>query len=253
MTDPRSRNRAISEVLSYSLIFGLIVASIAIVTVGGLGSLQSAQTNEQLSNAERAFDVLHDNLADIHGEGAPSRATEISLGNSELFFADNITMRVKITGHPEISREIRPVVFRIDRGRQLVYEAGATIRQERDGGVVLNDPPLSMVSDGDGQVHVRIVRTTAADVQSMGSTTVLVQGQAWKRDVLVTELNGATIEYVALDTPRQAAWVNYFENREYCSVSTSSPNTVRCDVVGGYENPEQLYVTVQAVRLQLIN
>ena len=248
------RERAVSEVLSYSLIFGLIIASIAIVTVGGVNSLQTAQTNEQLSNAERAFDVLHDNLADVYSEGAPSRATEISLGDSQLFLDENVTFRVKLDGVPEISREIRPLVFRIDGDRQLVYEAGATIRSERDGGIVLNAPPLALDADGAGHAHLPIVRTTSADVQSMGSTTILVRGQSWNREVLQSYVtNGPDLEYVEIETPRSGAWQDYFDQREYCiAVTEPSTDTVRCAIGNGYEDPRHLYVTEQAIEISLI-
>lgn len=254
----RATDRAVSEVLSYSLIFGLIVASIGIVTVGGLGSLQSAQTNEQLSNAERAFDVLHDNLADIHSEGAPSRSTEISLGESELFFDANVTMRVGIenaSGPFEFAAEIRPIVFRVEGERQLIYEAGATIRHAREGGIILNDPPFTISDSGAGHVHLPIVRTTSADVQSMGSTTILVRGQSWNRDVLHRDLqDGSDLKYIELETPRFEAWANYFDHQAYCdSVKTPSTETVRCNVDGsGFDDPHHLYVTEQAIEIELI-
>jgi hypothetical protein len=255
-----SSDRAVSEVLSYSLIFGLIVTSIVVVTVGGVGSLQSAQANEQLSNAERAFDVLHDNLADVHSEGAPSRATEVSLGTSQLFFADNVTLHVGLeepSGDREkFERQFRPVVFRVGGDRQIVYEAGAVVREERQGGLVLSEPPFSLVegAGGDGRAHVQLVSTTAADVQSMGSTTVLVRGQATNRQVLYSDVRGSSVlKNVTLETPRYAAWANYFERQEYCSSVTTNDPTVRCHVASGYEDPGQLFVSAQAIEVELID
>lgn len=256
-----SGDRAVSEVLSYSLIFGLIVASIAIVTVGGVGSLQSAQANEHLSNAERAFDVLHDNLADVHSEGAPSRATEVSLGTSELFFADNVTMHVGLEDPSgsarKFEREFRPIVFRVGEGRQIVYEAGAVLREQRQGGLVLNGPPFSLVADagsGDGRAHIQLVSTTAADVQSMGSTTVLVRGQATDRKVLYSDAGGdSVLKNITLETPRYAAWANFFERQAYCSSVTTSGSTVRCQVATPYDTPAQLYVSDQGIEIELID
>lgn len=254
--EPSPRDRAISEVLSYSLIFGLIVASIAIVTVGGLGSLQSAQTNEQVSNAERAFDVLHDNMADIYSKGAPSRATEISLGDSELFFADNITMEIEPDSGPVVDRTIRPVIFRIGDGRQLVYEAGAVMRVNRDGGIVLNPPPFTMIrgSGADtGQVHIPIVQTISPNVQSMGSTTVLLRGQSMNRDVVRSDVSaGADIAEIRIESPRFDVWAHYFESTDYCQNVIESDPLVTCELDPAYE-PEQLYITEQKIRIDLIN
>lgn len=251
---PAPRERAISEVLSYSLIFGLIVASIGIVTVGGLGSLQSAQTNEQLSNAERAFDVLHDNFGDVHSEGAPSRATEISLGDSQLFFDENVTMEIQLTSKT-IKHDIRPVVFRVDGDRQLVYEAGAVMRVSRDGGFVLNSPPFTVTggsTEDDGQVHLTIVKTTSPDVESMGSTTVLLQGESRNRSVLASDVGGGEdLVEIRIDSPRADIWGDYFDSLDYCTASVTS-TTATCDVDPDFDEPKQLYVTLQQIRIQLI-
>jgi hypothetical protein len=249
------RDRGLSEVLSYSLIFALIVASIGIVTVGGMNSLQNAQTSEQLSNAQRAFDVLHDNMADIYSEGAPSRGTEIALGDAELYFDENITMTVSLNGGgTTIEREIRPLVFRVSNERQLVYEAGATIRHERESGIVLDGPPIGLRASGNGDAYIPIVKTTAPTVQSLGGTTVLVRAESSNREILHADLQGNTdLSAIEIESPRYEAWLDYFEGREYCdSVSEPNPETARCDVGNGYDTPRHLYVTEQAIEISLI-
>jgi len=256
-----SRNRAVSEVLGYVLIFTLIVGSIAIVTVGGLSSLESARTNEQAVNAERAFDVLHDNLADVHSEGAPSRATEIALGESQLYFGENISMRVKVASQATAFEydDIRPVIFRIGDGQQLVYEGGATFRESRDGGIMLNDPPFRLVDDsgpGPARAYLPIVRTTAPTVQSIGSTNVLVRGQAGTREVRHQAVSGETLEYVEIVSPRYDIWAAYFRDAGYCDDPLDvdeAAQRVRCNVDADHDDPDQLYVTHQQIVLELID
>ena len=256
-----TRDRAVSEVLGYVLIFTLIVGSIAIVTVGGLSSLENARTNEQAVNAERAFDVLHDNLQDVHSEGAPSRATEIALGDSQLYFGDNVTMRVKVASEsdPFEYEDIRPVIFRIGDGRQLVYEGGATFRESRDGGIMLNDPPFRLVDDtgpGPSRAYLPIVRTTAPSVQSVGSTNVLVRGQAGAREVRHQATGGATLEYVEIVSPRYEIWAQYFSDAGYCDDPPDvddAAQRVTCNVHDDYDDPDQLYVTHQQIVLELID
>lgn len=260
-TESAHDERAVSEVLGYAMIFALIVSSIGIVTVGGLGSLQDARTNEQLENAKRAFDVLHDNMADVHAEGAPSRATEVSLGDSEVYFGDNVTVTVETNNGEAKYPDIRPVVFRIDGDKRLVYEAGATIQEQRHGGIVLNDPPFTIRDDnlGAGQVHVPIVRTTAPDVRSIGGTNVLIRGQSTTREVLNESVTaGKRLESIAIgSTPRYEIWAQYFRSQEYCDTVDETPGsddlgTATCEL-GDYGKPKQLYVTHQEIRLSLID
>jgi len=241
-------DRGLSEVLSYAFIFSMLVVSIGIVTVGGVGALQDVRTNEHVSNAERAFDVLHDNLADVHSEGAPSRATEIALGDGQLYLDDNVTMTVE-TGSGTIDREIRPVVFRVAEEQRMVYAAGATLRTTRDGGVVVNDPPVLISEDA---VHVPIVQTTAPAVTGVGSGTVLVRGQSSNRSVTVDQAGGGDFEALRIETPRAETWEQYFARQPFCESSSVTGSEAECVIDDDYDDPDRLYVTVQRIDLTLI-
>lgn len=252
---PTSRDRGVSEVLSYVLVFTMIVSAIGIVTVGGLGSLQDARATEQANNADRAYDVLADNMADVHAEGAPSRATEIALGTSELFFADNVTMTVQVE-EGGLSRthsfDLRPIVFRIGSGTRLVYEAGAVIRDERQGGSVVVDPPFSFDEEN---VYIPIVRTTAPAVESVGSTTVLVRGESTNRSVLESTVTGSLeIEHIEISrSPRSAIWERYFDEQPYCDGVTVAGDTVRCEVDGSaFDDPDRFALTLQQIEISLV-
>jgi len=54
--------RAVSDVVGYVLVFSLVSLTVGVVSVAGVGALQDARDVEQANNAERAFDVLGDNV-----------------------------------------------------------------------------------------------------------------------------------------------------------------------------------------------
>lgn len=251
---PRT-DRGISEVLSYALIFGMIVTAIGIVTVGGLGSLQDARANEQANNADRAYDVLANNMADVYSEGAPSRATEISLGDSQLFYGENTTVSVTVqetgaatpTTHPY---ELRPIVFRLDSGTELVYEAGAVVRKEEQGGSVLIEPPFTFAQDN---VHLPLVRTTAPSVQAVGSTTVLVRAQSTNRSVLASGIDTDWLVHeIEITSVRSGVWERYFDRQPYCGPVTVTGNTVTCQVDSAFVDPNRFALTLQQIEVSLI-
>jgi len=62
--------------MGFVFAFALVTASVGVVYTTGIGGLEDARENEQVTNAVRAFDVLHDNIEDVTREDAPSRATE---------------------------------------------------------------------------------------------------------------------------------------------------------------------------------
>ncbi|MFC7020482.1 MULTISPECIES: DUF7289 family protein [Haloarcula] len=209
--------RGVSEVLSFTLVFALVVTSVAIVSVSGLGSLQDARDAEQLENAERAFDVLADNLADLHRQGAPSRATEISLGQAQLATEDNVTMTVRVEdsgGTTTVGTwEIRPLVYSGNQERELVYEAGAIFRTNRDSGFVVRDPPLVVDDD---RVLLPVIGLNSPQVQSLGGSTVLVRATHREADVAFSRTDGS-IESLTVEvaSPREAQWEQYFESHGF--------------------------------------
>ena len=249
--------RSLSEVLGYTIIFAIVLTSVTLLVVGGMSSLEQSRESEQVANAERAFDVVADNMAQIYERNAPSRATEIDLGTSEIFYASNVSMTVYvesetdgITEIDEFEYELRPIEMRVTDDESLVYEAGAVFRDRDDGAAMVRDPPLTLKSD---RVTVPIVQTTAPGVESAGGTTILLRGQSVDRTVL--EDNSAdsyttvTIELAGSD--RYEAWERYFTDIsaiESCTTDDAR-RLVRCEVSG---EPENLSVTRQQIELSLI-
>ena len=76
--------RGVSETIGFVLVFSLIVLTVGVVLTVGYGGLQDARDAERVNNAERAFDVLADNVEDITHRGAPSRGTEVRLAEASL-------------------------------------------------------------------------------------------------------------------------------------------------------------------------
>lgn len=238
------RDRAVSEVLSFALVFGLIVSSVAIVSVSGLGTLQDARDAEQIDNAERAFDVLADNLADTHQRNAPSRATEISLGDAQLYTATNTTMTVEVStassSGPVFSREyrIRPIVYSGNQDRELAYVGGGVFRTNRDGRILVRGPPL--IAD-DTRLLVSVVGVNSPDVQSLGGSTVLVRadhrGSSTDFENRNDAVDNVTI-HIDSDSPqREALWRDALNEKGFtncdpgCTYEPSSTNIDRVYVV----------------------
>lgn len=236
--------RAVSEVVSYVLVFGLIVSAVGIVSVSGLDTLQDRRDAEQMNNAERAFNVLADNVADIHRRGAPSRATEINLGRAELTTGDNVTMEVAVDDGSGFStvvdRRIRPVIYAGEQDRELVYEAGAVFRTNRDGGVIVQAPPFVVDDD---RVVLPVIGLNSPTAQTLGGSTVLVRTreQATALSYNDTESDTREVRVRITDSDQQTLWRQYFENRGF-ACSTPSTDTLQCDFPDSASNVDRVFV-----------
>jgi hypothetical protein len=239
----RGNERAISEVLGYALVFAMIVSAIAIVSLSGFAALENTRNAEQVNNAERAFDILADNMADIYIRGAPSRATEMSLGNAQLFTAENVTVTV-VYNSQSVSYDIRPLVYRASGGTELVYTGGTVFRDQRNGGLVLRDPPI--VNDGD-RVLVPIVSVQSEGTQGVGSSNALVRAVAQSRSVPIGDTTSSGTVNVTVESERTDLWQSALENRGFSSCSNLGPDRVSCD----QPSVTTAYVTVTNISINL--
>ncbi|MFB6163613.1 MAG: hypothetical protein ABEJ31_00470 [Haloarculaceae archaeon] len=248
-------DRAVSDVVGFVVVFGLVAVTVAFVSVGGMDSLHTARDAEQHSNAQRAFDVLSNNMVDVYRGGAPSRATEFSLADARMHTMTTAT--INVSGYNATNRTftfettVNPIVWQPERAGQtrLVYAFGAALRAEREGGLVVEDPPFVLHGD---RLVLPIVKTIADPAQSVGGSTIRVRAASTSSGVVrATTAPDSDWVWVNVTSPRAGAWQRYFEQRsmtDSCRLSTTNGRqTVACKL-SGYE---ELYVSVFGVDVEL--
>lgn len=244
MTDGLAiRGRAVSDLMGFALVFGIVVLSITLVYTFGLASLTELQRGAAMDNTERAFDVLADNVADIHVNGAPGRSTELQLASGQL----TIRGEVSITVSNE-SRNLRTVLFAIPVSYSsgetgYYYAGGAVIRTHRDAAVMVRDPPFRFSDD---RVLISFVETLAAgDTTSVAGGSVRVGASKVDVPAIRADHPGPITFNVSVTSPRYEAWTSYFRRQGCLSVTTDHANET---VVCRYRT-DHLYVRQTPVRV----
>jgi hypothetical protein len=247
-------DRAVSDVVSFVLVFSLITLSVGTVSVVGLGSLQDARNAERINNGERAFDVLADNQRDIAHGGAPSRATEIKLAETTLTLAGALDSSVTLADGTSVgSTESRPIVFRLagDQGglsRGVVYEMGAILRVD-PGGAVMQRPPPFHFDENRTVIHYVTLESETGEVQRRsGSTTVLVRTEHGTTAMLShTEPSDEVTISVDTEPRRATAWKRYFEDELAGMSSSCQPLDGSGEVTCSFET-DDLRITRTTIR-----
>lgn len=254
-------DRALSEVFGFVLVFALIVSAVAVVYVVGFEGLADARDAEQLTNAERAFDVLADNVNDIATGHAPNRATEIKLSDAQLRLASGPQMNVTITsgapGTPSYKRNVDPIVYTAERsGTKLVYASGAVIRVDGDSAVLKRRPPMRFREDGSARVAViPIVQTRSTATQDVaGDAIVLVRAKRASTVLLNTDnvsASGYTVNFTVRSTESRApVWERHLEERIEDGYGVTDPCRLSSPAVAACEfDVDRLYVTVAYVEV----
>ncbi|GAB3416346.1 hypothetical protein GCM10027435_13540 [Haloparvum alkalitolerans] len=231
-------DRGVSDVVGYVLVFALITASIGTVFAAGLGGLDDRRQAEQVNNVERAFDVLHDNLRDIHRNDAPSRATELRLAGGTLSFADAVSVRVGEYNETEsgwvdpantTNATIRPVRYQ-SGATSYVVEGGALFRVDRGGETVVRPPTMVR---GANRTALVFLSTRAASQGAIGGQTTarIVAERAYRSHVrTVNATEPDTHVRIEITSPRAAAWERYFERTDGFTVEAAADGSVAVSV-----------------------
>jgi hypothetical protein len=249
MADRReSADRAISEVLGFMLVFALVVAVVGIISVAGFGTLEDVRDGEQVRNAERAFDVLADNMDDIALRDAPSRTTEIRLRNAQVHIDEPVTLNVTWIDTASGAEEnrtfaLRPLVYEGRVDAELVYVSGAVFLDQPQGYSIVREPSFRLQSDN---TVVPIIRTRSGNLGSVGGSTFRVRTTLpdTPREPIIVDTDGSYDVWFNVTSPRWEIWQQYFQSQPGVStcLENATTNTVACKM-----SPDRVAVTVVTV------
>lgn len=251
--------RAVSEVVGFVLVFSLIIATIGIVYTTGLGGLQDTRDVERVNNAERAFDVLANNLQTLARGNAPNRATEIKLSDAELELGNRLTSTTSATGfNDEIEVAARPLTYRIDDS-EIVYERGAVIRVD-DGGEgarMIREPDLLF---GEERTVIRHLLPRGGTQHISGDATVLVRAQVSVNTLVLPRGESAddpgTVTYtMRTATERAGVWQQYLEKEtptdDACTIDHNAGDEGISEVSCEFDT-DRLHVTQTILDIDIV-
>ena len=223
------RDRGQSDVLGFVFVFAIVVAMIGLVFTAGFSGLQDVRDVERVNNAERAFEVLWDNLKDMTDRDAPSRATEITLSEASISFGEPVRINVsEADGAFNTSQTVDPIVYDADTGTNIVYAGGAVLRQQGSGGIVTHPPGFVLSAE---RTVIPIVETRRAGSGGLGGDgTVLVRTETARRNLLYANDDGTVTLWLNITTPRAETWHDYLTDREDVTCEPVTGEEVACQV-----------------------
>lgn len=231
-------HRGVSETLGYVLVFSIVIMTITTASVFGFTGLEDRQQAEQVTNVERAFDVLADNFADIGRYEDPSRATEIRLAGGTVSVGDPVTVTVGqwnsstdsfVTAN-QTNTTFRPLEFQSDGG-DVIYEGGVVFRADDSRSIARSSTPIV---ESEETAVISPVHTTLGSGPTAvgGERTILVVGEHRSNTVPLANrtVDGENEDFrLRIESPRADGWARQFEREGYES-STPSTDVVVVDL-----------------------
>jgi hypothetical protein len=239
------RERGQSDVLGYVFVFAIVVAATGLALTAGLSGLQDARDIERANDAERAFEMLQDDIEDVIGRGVPTRSTGITVADASLGFGGPVTITVsEADGGFTSSRDIEPIVYEANAGVEIAYAAGAVIRRQDGGGIVTHTPGFVLSAE---RTVIPIVQTRPTGSASIGGdATVLVRTTAVRRQVVYASADESVTLWLNLTTPRADAWHDHLGGLADVTCEPVAGETVACRVT-----TDRAYVTLVRIGAEL--
>lgn len=224
----RTDGRAVSDIVGFAVVFGIAVLSIALIYTVGIAALNDLQHSEAMNNADRAFDIVADNMADIHHNGAPARSTELEFPGGQMTVTGQVTINVVVpNASVPNATSVTPVSYR-RRETGFHYVSGAVIRTDRGQSVFVREPPFRFGGD---RTVISFVSTNArgdtASAGGKGSVQLSARrdppGSRTRTGTVTNGSDDVTFE-IHLTSPRFRVWKRYFEREGLAHVETDAAN-----------------------------
>lgn len=229
---------AVSEVVGYVIIAGLILTSISIAYVNGYPALQDVRDQERQDSVASAFSIMKDNIREITTGGSAKRQTEMNLIGDSLGVDSDRKSWIHIsiensTGAELCNRKcnvsVDPIVYENSAGGltstrapgpsstqvtvdQILYENGAVIRDPGGTGSGMREEP-DWVIEQEGVIIKTIATRGSNTVTGEGSFSVLTEHRSSDTLVEVDEEDGLDVT-VTVGTQSPTAWQVYMNKTD---------------------------------------
>jgi hypothetical protein len=210
------RDRAVSDLVAFTLTFAIIIGGTTIVYIGGVGALEDLRENERVNSGERSMQGVAETLEDIHRKTVPGRSVELGVDGGQVNLVDSsmtFTFEMDGGGTTTDTIQMNALVYRPSSAEtQLVYEGGAVFRDQRQSSL-MNYPPVFDCSDDAALLSVpRLVGDIS--VSSGGNLELYGERDDSNTGLYLPEGNPADAERVTVDisgTEVTESWARYFE------------------------------------------
>ena len=268
--NPRKRDsRAVSEAISYVLVFGLITVGGTLVVLQGAPAIDSTQDSQIAENSQRAALLLQDRVDEMARQGAQRREFSVSLQDIRVGVGLPEPTRIEINATNssgdtvEVAKlESDPIYIETTGGdidQVAAYENGAVLLGQKgvpESWTMRSQPSWAITTNGSTRkvqrLFLRTVSTTGSGSVTgrQSSARVLLEMVSQESETL----DNATRINISVRSPRAKAWEEYLSSLDGSLNGTSlssSGNSVTLSVSGFDGGSGSLNHKTQVIRAEV--
>ena len=206
-------DRGVSEVVSFVLVFSLVITSVGLVSTVGYSALSDIQASQEADNGALAFEVLAADVDAIESGRAQTQSADIGTSSGTLGTSASTAVSVAVAGR-DWNVTTGSLFFRSQR-TTVAYQSGAVVRQSGPSAVISAPPDITCTPGGVAVVSLVSINSTSSS--SVSGTSVRVVTRQESSSLLYptnrTPSSPVTVE-VRVESEMQDAWARYFEESD---------------------------------------
>jgi len=213
-------NDAVSEVLDFVTMIGILMLSFSLIGLVGYPTLKSAQETRYIENTRQSFIVLAENINKIAMGEAPSRGVELKMYGGSLKVTGKSTIMINATNSSNQNNSFLSDMRSIENsvGDTVVAYEGTGVWVKYPTGAILN-PYKPLISNKNNILVIPVVYT--AGISSTSGTGVshlnicqeeIPTDEGGCGKPLLTYWGNVSNITITITGPYSSAWMDYFKN-----------------------------------------
>ncbi len=209
----RSEN-AVSEVVGYVLILGIVITSIGLMYTYGLPMLESSQSKIRYQSVEQGFAVLQSNLDKTAYDQAPVKTTRINVGEGTLSTSsgDHLKLAVNVTNVTKFQIELDLGMIEYEyEDDSVAYMNGGVFEKQTDYAFIKFPPTIFVYEDLRNNETIAMISLIKMESNtSSGSGVVTLISKYNSSDTYVFIESGGSVILQINSSKYADAWEDYF-------------------------------------------
>jgi len=229
---------AVSEVIGYMLLLGIIVTSVGLVSVLAIPIIEDAKEDAYLKNMEQGFTVLDSKVSLVALGKSPAQLVQMNCPKGDITVYDQNTSHITVTytdfgnSYEIYNESLGTIQYQLGENK-IAYEGGGVFRKYPGEGDPVTITPPEFHYNGE-TLTLPIIKVEGN--QSVGGTGVIniylksnnTPNVLYPNPDLDSNYTnpltvGKTIS-VVIKSDYYMGWANYIEERTEAEVSTNSAN-----------------------------
>ena len=221
LTKLMKSENAVSEILGYITVIGIMLVAISVIVVSGYPAIEKIQDTGHQENIRQSFVVMSSSFDKLFEGSAPSKSVEMKLYDSEVAIRGSSYINITSTtsdGPEHYERQLRMVEINY-RDNSLAYENTGVWEKDGYGNTQMISSPNFVLTDDSMIIPVMLFTGT----QSIsGQSVIRIVAESGSRSVIVHQ--DVSSVSITLVSEYYRGWARYFEDEIGMSVAEDSEN-----------------------------